>query len=287
MNVRSVLGGAAAELSAAGVPSPRTDAELLAARALGVPRGKLLLVDVFTQDQLDEFRQLIAERVKRIPLQHLLGRAPFGDLDIAVGPGVFIPRPETELLVDWALRRTAEDALVMDLCSGSGAIALAIAHQRPRARVIAIENDGDALVWLRRNAHERSAAGDLAIEVIKGDVTDPDVPPRVFDGTVDVLLCNPPYVPELSSVPDEVFHDPRPAVFGGPTGLDVIGPVIRRACTLVAVGGIVAIEHDDSHGVAVAALFAAAGAFIDIEVNPDLAGRPRFTTARRWHTGSL
>jgi release factor glutamine methyltransferase len=277
--MRAALASATAELTAAGVPSPRTDAELLAAHVLGVSRGRLILVDDFSVEQLSIFRRLLTERADRVPLQHLIGHVGFGDIDLAVGPGVFIPRPETELLVAWALTKPA--STVVDLCSGTGAIALSVAHARPGATVHAVENDPGAAAWLRRNADARERDGDTPIEIIIGDVTDPAVPPTSLDGHVDLLLCNPPYVPEGTPVPDEVVHDPHAAVFGGPDGLAVIGPVVRRSATLLRPGGWVAIEHDDTHLTAVADLLAAADAYAAVEVHRDLAGRPRFTTAQR------
>ena len=241
-----------------------------------------MLVDDFTPDQLVTFRRLLAERAKRVPLQYLIGHVPFGEIDLAVGPGVFIPRPETELLVAWALGELPEaETIVVDLCSGTGAIALAIAHERPIATVYAIEGSDDAAVWLRRNAAARAVAGDAPIEVMVADVTDPKVPPASFNGQVDMLLCNPPYVPDGTPVPDEVFHDPRSAVFGGADGLSVIKPVVQRSITLVKPGGWIAIEHDDTHVRAVADLLVATNSYTDVRVHHDLAGRPRFTTARR------
>ena len=281
LSIRPALVRAARTLADAGVASPRTDAELLAAHVLGVPRGALLLIDAFTDPQLAVFDDLVAARAQRVPLQHLTGSVAFGGIDVAVGPGAFVPRPETELLVAWALDRPLPSAAVaVDFCSGTGAIALAVAHARPRARVVAVERDPAALEWLRRNASLRIGAGDHPIEVVAGDVTDPAVLCEL-DGAVDLLLCNPPYVPDGTPVPAEVAeHDPVQAVFGGSDGLAVIRPVVSRAASFVRTGGWVGIEHDESQDRAVARLFADAGAFADIAVHADLAGRPRFTTAR-------
>jgi release factor glutamine methyltransferase len=263
-------------LARAGIGSARVDAELLAEHAFGVPRGRLALVDPDPY-QLELLRDLVERRSRRVPVQHLTGRAPFRYLDLAVGPGVFIPRPETELLVDWGLSTLSgvDAPVVVDLASGSGAIALAVATECPQATVYAVERSPRALDWLRRNA----AGVDLSI--VEGDVTAPETLSEL-DGRVDLVLCNPPYVPDAAPVEEEVRgHDPAEAVFGGPDGLDVIRPVIARAATLLRPGGWVGIEHDDGHGRTVPDLLLAARAFDSVRDHADLAGRPRFATARR------
>lgn len=210
-----------------------------------------------------------------------MGTAAFRHLELAVGPGVFVPRPETELLAGWAITLIKQGATVVDLCAGSGAIALAVANEVPGARVYAVERSPDALRWLRRNAEARAAAGDTPIHVVEGDVTGPAVLADL-DGTVDVVLCNPPYVPSGVAVPADVAeHDPYEAVFAGADGLDVIRPVIARAATLLRPGGVFGVEHDDSHGAAVPELLRADGRFQDIEDHRDLAGRSRYATAVR------
>ena len=256
--------------------SPRVDAELLAAHVLGVPRGRLLLIDTIRAEELIRFRELVVRRAGRTPLQHLLGTAAFRYVELAVGDGVFVPRPETELLAGWGVDRTAPGALVVDLCSGSGAIAVAIADETRAGRVIAVERSPAALTWLRRNT-----AGHPVIEVAAGDVTDPELLSDLR-GQVDVLLCNPPYVPDGTAVPPEVAgHDPAEAVFGGGDGLAVIRPVIALAAALLRTGGSVGIEHDDLHGAAVPELLRADGRFIEVTAHEDLTGRPRYATARR------
>ncbi|MEH0828170.1 MULTISPECIES: peptide chain release factor N(5)-glutamine methyltransferase [unclassified Micromonospora] len=292
---------AARALAAAGVPSARAEAELLAAYVLDVPRGRLALADGFTAAQRARFEALVARRAEREPLQHLTGRAGFRHLELAVGPGVFVPRPETELLAGWGIEaaRTRPVPLVVDLCSGSGAIALAVAQEVPRARVVAVERSPAALEWLRRNAADRAAAGDRPVEVVAADVTDPELLAALV-GEVDVLLCNPPYVPRAVAVPPEVAgHDPDEAVFGGADGLSVIRPVLARAARLLRPGGALGVEHDDTHGAAVPALLAADGRYAEVTEHRDLVGRPRFATASRrsdgphpaaaapaWQTGS-
>lgn len=272
-----IITDAASLLSGAGVGSPRADAELLAAHVLGIPRGRLALARDFTPDQRDRFDRLVAARARRVPLQHLTGTAPFRYLQLAVGPGVFVPRPETELLAGWGIDVAKPGSRVVDLCSGSGAIALAVAHEAPKTRVYAVEHAPAALDWLRRNAEPYQPQ----VAVVAGDATDPAVLAEL-DGQVDVVLCNPPYVPDGSRVPPEVAdHDPPEAVFGGADGLAVIRPLAQRAAALLRPGGWFGIEHDDSQGEAVPALLAVTGAFTCIADHRDLAGRPRFTTAQR------
>jgi release factor-specific protein-(glutamine-N5) methyltransferase len=270
-------------LAAAGIGSARAEAELLTAYVLGVPRGRLALADDLDVDQVGRLDGLTRRRAGREPLQHLTGRAGFRHLELSVGPGVFVPRPETELLAGWGVEqaRGLPAPVVVDLCSGSGAIALAVAQELPGARVVAVERSPAALAWLRRNAAERARAGDRPIEVVEADVTAPDLLADLV-GRVDVLLCNPPYVPDAVVVPPEVAgHDPAEAVFGGADGLAVIRPVVTRAAALLRPGGAFGVEHDDTHGSAVPGLLAEAGGFGDVAEHRDLAGRPRFATASR------
>ena len=274
---------AAVRLAAVGVASARADAELLAAYVLGVPRGRLAVSNGFADDQLKAFEELISRRAAREPLQHLTGTAPFRHLEVAVGPGVFVPRPETELLAGWgieAARAAGAIPVVLDLCSGTGAIALAVAQEVPGAVVYAVERSPEALHWLRRNVAERAAAGDSPVTVVAADVTRADLLAELA-GAVDVVLCNPPYVPDGTDVPPEVRdHDPVDAVFGGPDGLGVARPVVARAAALLRPGGALGIEHDETQSAAVPGLLVRDGRFEAIERHTDLAGRPRYTTAR-------
>jgi len=196
---------------------------------------------------------------------------------------VFIPRPETESLVQWALDAIAKvnKPVVVDLCAGSGAIALAISAARPDARVIAVERSLSALSWARRNIVQHIDSGGTRVELRGGDVFDQRL---LFDldGTADLVTANPPYVPDGTPVEPEVLEfDPAEAVFGGVDGLAVIKPLISIAAGLLKVGGVLAIEHDDTHGETVPALLRARRVLDDVVEHSDLAGRPRFVSAKR------
>jgi len=270
-------------LTAAGVDSPRVDAEYLAAHVLGVERSRLPLIPMVDQQVLETLHKLVRKRSDRVPLQHILGWSPMGSITVDVGPGVFIPRPETEFVLEWGLNRikTVANPVVVDLCTGSGALALAVANARPDAVVHAVEKDVDALAWARHNSDARVRAGDTPIRLHSGDVTAPGVLVDL-EGGVDLVLCNPPYVPEGTPVQPEVGdHDPHAAVFSGADGLDVIRSVVALSARLLRSGGVVAIEHDDSHGESVPALLGARRVLTDVADHQDLAGRPRFATARK------
>lgn len=266
--------------------SPAAEATLILAHVTGLDRAALATATL-TEHQADRARELAGRRVASgEPLQYLLGTAVSGALDLAVGPGVFIPRPETELLVDWALRTqppasagTGGGPIVVDLCAGSGTLALEIAHARPDCEVHAVELDPDALGWLERNAADRVAAGDRPVTVHAGDATDPGVLADL-DGHVAMVVTNPPYIPAGADLPAEVLdHEPARALFGGESGNDVITQLVPRIAALLAPGGATACEHDDSTGDAVAALFAGHPAFGRVRNHHDLTGRPRFVTA--------
>lgn len=274
---------AARQLADAGVPSAQVDAEELAAHLLGISRTRLGLHPLVEPDWIDRYRKLVARRAERTPLQHLIGTAVLGRTTVVVGPGVFIPRPETEVLVEWALQAIAAVAspVVIDLCSGTGAIALAIAQARPDARVHAVERAAGALAWARRNAELHRDAGGTPIDLRGGDFTDQRLLADL-DGKADLVTANPPYVPSGAVLEPEVAeHDPAEAVFGGPDGLAVIRPLISVSAGLLRPGGWLAIEHDDTHGESVPALLAARRVLAEVQDHQDLGGRPRFVTARR------
>lgn len=270
-------------LTEAGVDSPRADAELLAAHVLKVDRGKLVMTPLVDPPVVEELRRLVARRARRVPLQHITGSAAIGAISVDVGDGVFVPRPETELLLRWGLTflTGVRAPVVVDLCTGSGALALALANARPDARVHALELDPGALAWARRNANARALAGDPPVRLHAGDVGDRGVLGDL-DGQVDLVLCNPPYVPAGTEVPPEVRdHDPAVAVFADEDGLAVIRKVVNCAIRLLRPGGGFAVEHDDSHGESVPALLAGRRLLTAVEAHRDLAGRPRFVTAHR------
>ncbi len=280
--VRAELAAATARLSDAGTGSARVEAELLLSHVLGLSRTRLLFTDTLAEAEAEVYRKLIGRRLTGIPLQHLTGTAPFRHLELAVGPGVFIPRPETELLVELAARHLVAGAVVVDLGAGSGAIALSVAQEFPVARVVAVERSERALHWLRRNAAERLAAGDRPVEVVPGDITDERLLAELT-GEVAVVLANPPYVPASlrARLPVEVGHDPDVAVFAGADGLALMPALAARAGRLLRPGGFLGIEHDDSHSASVSALLTDAGGWRQVTKRPDLTGRPRFVTALR------
>ncbi len=282
-SLRAAIVASTAELEAAGVPSAANDAQELAAHLLGVSRTRLGLTPLVDDNWVASYRALIAQRAQRIPLQYLTGSVQLGGATLRVGPGVFIPRPETESLVLWALDAVADvpAPVVVDLCTGSAAIALAIAVARPDARVIGVDSSPAALGWARRNVAAHLDRGGSPVELRAGDVLRPDLLPDL-EGRADLVTANPPYVPDGTPVAPEVArHDPAEAVFGGPDGLSVIRPLLSVAAGLLRLGGALAMEHDDGQGESVPALVAGRRLFADVADHEDLTGRPRFVTARR------
>ena len=285
---RRLLREAAARLAAAGVPSPDHDAAELLAHVLGTGRPLLRPADGPADDlspsQATAFAELVGRRAAREPLQHLTGTAAFRYVELAVGPGVFVPRPETELLAGWAVEQAAlavregRVPVVVDLCTGSGAVALSVATEVPAAAVHAVELDEPAWAWAARNL-----AGS-GVDLRHGDMADafPDL-----EGRVDVVVCNPPYIPleAFESVaPEARDHDPQLALFAGDDGLAALRVLERTAGRLLHPGGVVGAEHADVQGESAPAVFVATGRWSDVRDHADLAGRDRYLTARlaRW-----
>jgi release factor glutamine methyltransferase len=273
--LRQVIDAAATALAEAGVGSPRTDAELLAAHAAGTERGRLTFADA-GPEFFDRYDVLVAARAKRVPLQHLTGTAAFGPVTVHVGPGVFIPRPETEAMLEWAAaQRLSARPVIVDLCTGSGALALALSRRWPDARVIAVDDSEDALNYARRNV-----AG-TGVELVRADVTQPGLLTEL-DGRVDVLVANPPYIPDgVVLEPEVAQHDPPHALFGGPDGMAIIDHIVEHAARWLRDGGQCAVEHDDTTSARTVETFTRAGRFDDVTARHDLTGRPRFVTATR------
>jgi release factor glutamine methyltransferase len=274
------ISAAADRLAAAGVSSPRHDAEELAAHVLGIRRGALLGVDTIDAIDRDAYERLVARRERREPLQHLTGVAGFRYLDLLVGPGVLVPRPETELVAGEAVafarsvRDQGRTPVVVDLGTGTGAIALAVASEVPGSVVHAVEPDPAALDWAARNVE---ATGQ---PVTLHQSTAADALPEL-DHSVDVVVSNPPYLPDGTEVAAEVGHDPGLALWGGPDGLTVIREVIAAAARLLRPGGALVVEHDERHAAQVLSLLAASTSWTGELAHLDLTGRERFVTARR------
>ncbi|MGA7051463.1 MAG: peptide chain release factor N(5)-glutamine methyltransferase [Mycobacterium sp.] len=275
--LRRAIDSAAELLAEAGIDSARCDAEQLAAHLAGTDRGRLTLIESPSDEFFGRYRDVIAARSQRVPLQHLIGTAAFGPVLLHVGPGVFIPRPETEAILAWATaQHLAVRPVIVDVCTGSGALAVALAQHRPAARIIGIDDSLAALEYARRNAEGS------AVEFVQADATAPDLLSDL-DGQVDLVVANPPYVPDDTVLEPEVSqHDPHHAVFGGPDGMALIIAVVAHAGRWLRPGGLFAIEHDDTTSAKTVELIAGTGLFDDIVARRDLAGRPRFVTARKW-----
>lgn len=313
-SLRDILVDAERRLRRAGVESPGVDAAELASFVLETPRTRLFLTDAPTEEQRVRFEQLLARRLSRVPLQHITGLAAFRRIELQVGEGVFIPRPETELVAEAAIRHVLEcppgHRIAVDLCAGSGAIALSIATECPQSRVHAVEMDDVAVQWTRRNADAlsrevASVGSELTIHhADAGGVAADGGALASLRGLVDVVVSNPPYIPEamIPRDPEVRDHEPVRALYGGRDGLDIVREVVRTAALLLAPGGLLVIEHADVQGAdagpagvpSVVSEFAAdpavsratgipvgAGVFSSVTDRLDLTGRPRFTLARR------
>lgn len=282
--LRQLLNEAAEALERAGIADPTVDAELLAGHVLGESRGgvqaKAVMGVSVPPAQAARLRELLRRRTAREPLQHITGRAPFRSLELLVGPGVFVPRPETELLAQVAidaLRSAAEpEPIGVDLGTGSGAVALAMASEVPHARIFAVERSPEAYAWARRNV---ALTGNADVDLVNGDLADafPELAGRCV-----VVASNPPYVPDdaIPRDPEVRLFDPPAALYGGSDGLDVVRIISRRALLLVRSGGLVAIEHGEYQGEAVRGILAADG-WRAPTTHRDLTLRDRVTTAVR------
>lgn len=276
-------------LSKAGIRNADVDVELLLGHVLGLSRGQVQAKAV-TDAALDPEQQLavleaVERRAAREPLQHITGRAPFRALGLAVGPGVFVPRPETEsvaqVAIDSLLAVPSEAPRAIDLGTGSGAIAIAMATEVPHAQVVAVENSSRAFIWARQNARELAGSN---LRLIFADLAElpAELDGEPFDGTFDVVVSNPPYIP-LGAIPRDPevrLHDPEVALYGGLDGLDVVRAISSRAATLLRSGGTLVLEHGELQGAAIRELLAADG-WRAAATYRDLLGRDRTTTALR------
>jgi release factor glutamine methyltransferase len=283
--IKSLIRSAKEKLAAADIAE--TDAEHLFAYVLGITR-----MDLHNSVKLDAtlkalgdfgviedtFAKLVSRRAGHEPLQYLTGTAYFRHLEIEVGPGVLVPRPESELLVDAVLthiknleEKVSGEISVIDLGAGSGALSLAIATEAPRSRVIAVEKSADAIVWLKKNVSKISEN----VRVVEGDVA--EVLPGV---KCDIVIANPPYIPDSQPLPRDVAeHEPHIALFGGVTGMELPQRFINAAARLLKSGGVLAIEHTEEQGAAIDAVLSKE--FNEIVLHQDLTGRPRWTSAVR------
>ena len=281
MDIKALLRGAKSELAESGISE--VDAEHLLAHVLGISRMDLhnsvqveTTLEAVNDDEVIEaqFFALLDRRINHEPLQYLTGLAAFRYLELEVGPGVLVPRPESELLVDAVLthiKNLPAPVSVIDLGAGSGALALAIATEAPDTRVIAVENSPEAVFWLKRNvsviAHN--------VRVVEGDVA--DVLPGI---KCDVVIANPPYIPDAQLLPRDVAgFEPHSALFGGPTGMELPRVFIAAAARLLKSGGVLVIEHTETQANSIAHELALD--FESITLHDDLVGRPRWTSAVR------
>ena len=278
---------AASQLREVGVESPEQDARQLLAYVVGIELVRLPLLDVVEDAQANHFETLINKRARRIPLQHLTGRAHFRYLELEVGPGVFVPRPETEVMTGWAIEQlrpmvyavargqSRHLPVVVELGTGSGAVAKAIATELTGTRVHAVEVSEEAATYAARNLADTTV--ELYVRDMLGALPE-------LNGTVDLVIANPPYIPLdafESVVPEVRDHDPVLALFSGRDGLDAIRVVVAEAARLLRPAGLLCVEHADVQGESAQQVLIQHGAFAGVRDHPDLAGRPRFVTAVR------
>ncbi|REF31823.1 peptide chain release factor N(5)-glutamine methyltransferase [Calidifontibacter indicus] len=279
-DLRATLRAASDRLRHSGIHSADAEAHQLLEHAWGRSgeqvRRAVLMGEELPDDVGDRFDVLVDERARRVPLQHLTGRAHFRHLELEVGPGVFVPRPETELIVDLGLAHVPQGGTLVDLCTGAAPIPLAVKQERPDLRVHAVELTEHAFAWATRNAQRLG----LDIDLVSAPAQDafPEL-----TGVVDVVLSNPPYIPDaMVPVDPEVRdHDPAEALYGGSAdGLRIPLEVAARAFELLRPGGVLIMEHAETQGDSLPAALARAG-WVDARDEPDLTGRPRFAVAFR------
>jgi release factor glutamine methyltransferase len=275
-------------LNQAGIDSAHVDASLLLASVMKIERSQLSPFAEIPVVEAATFSELVNQRAKRIPLQHITGEAHFRHITLKVGAGVFVPRPETELLVEAGIESLCEidsPRTAVDLCTGSGAIALSLACEVANTTVFAIEQSSDAFTWLQRNveAHETQLEKvSSKVVCVQGDATDLALLAELA-GSVDVVLSNPPYIPDamIPRDPEARDHDPAMALFGGPDGLDVARGVARVAQMLLKPGCMFGMEHADVQGESVPELLDEIGGWSQVKDHVDYNKLPRFTTAMR------
>ncbi len=280
MLVSELLSESSSKLKEAGVTSAIVDTELLACYCLGISRSELAIMvatsQPFPAESIEHFESALARRVARQPLQHITGTAPFRHLELKVGPGVFTPRPETEQVVGFALERISNSAspLIVDLCAGSGAIAISLATEISGSTVFAVEKSREAFSYLRDNAASYGLAeSNLRNEDLVDSLQD-------LDGQVDLVISNPPYIPD-DAIPIDLevqLHEPSMSLYGGLDGLDVVRQILGRAMKLLKPGGLLVMEHADSQSRAISKLLLAEG-WIEIITRADLAGKDRMIAA--------
>jgi release factor glutamine methyltransferase len=286
-SVRALLVDLEQRFKTAKIESARTDAELIVAHVLGVSRPSLSLLQEISPEHHREIEKLCQLRQQRIPLQHLTGEQGFRRLVLNVGKGVFIPRPETELLVESTLRelQNLENKKIVDFCSGSGAIAISLAVELNNAEVFAVEVSPAAFDYLKLNREkyqDKINQNKSKLEVFNSDVSSSNFDENSFDAVV----ANPPYIPEkmVPKDPEVALHDPKEALYSGADGLDLIRVIIEKAAKLLKPGGVIAIEHSDLQGdpvLGVPGLLKQSEKFENIEDRKDLNGLPRYTIAKR------
>ena len=281
MNIKELLRQAKSQLDESGIS--QVDAEHLLAHCLGVSRMDLhnpvilesTLANIVDEQTIEEtFATLVERRIGFEPLQYLTGTAPFRHLEIEVGPGVLVPRPESELLVDAVLQHISNIegiVSVVDLGAGSGALSLAVATEAENARVIAVEKSPEAIFWLKKNVSRI----DEKVRIVEGDVSD-----VLIDVKCDLVIANPPYIPDDQVLPRDVAgFEPHIALFGGPTGIEIPRQFIVAAARLLKSGGVLVIEHTEEQGLVIEGELALD--FENVVLHRDFNDRPRWSSAVR------